>query len=146
MSTKLDKKISGFMSSKVITAKPSDGARETFFTMRTQGVRHLPVVDEDGKLVGIISDRDLRRPDWVDEAVDIAHVYKLDDNIEVRHLMTTNVLTVRTYHRISRAVDIFLEHRFGALPVLNKEGRLTGILSAMDLLRALQLLLVEARD
>ncbi|MBN2384059.1 CBS domain-containing protein [bacterium] len=134
-------KVSRFMTSKVITASPEDGIRETFFRMRQYRVRHLPVVDKDGALVGIISDRDLRRPDWVDETLDIAHAYQLDDNLDVGDMMTPHVVSVHTYDRIDKAIDLLLEHRFGALPVLNKEEELVGILSAYDLLKALNLLL-----
>ena len=56
-----------FMTRKVVTAAPEDGIRETFFRMREARIRHLPVLD-GAQLVGMLSDRDLRRPDWVDEA------------------------------------------------------------------------------
>ncbi len=138
-------KVSSFMSAKVIAARPSDGIRRTFFRMRQHRVRHMPVLDEDGNLVGFISDRDLRRPNWVDETMDIAHAYHLDDKLTVGDLMTTNVLVVHTYDTIKKAVGYFLEHRYGALPVMNKEEKLVGILSAHDLLRALDQLLDETR-
>jgi acetoin utilization protein AcuB len=124
------------MSEKLITAAPDDGARQTFFRMRQEGVRHLPVV-EDEKLVGIISDRDLRRPDWVDEAVDISHVYNLDDNQTVGSLMTPNVQAVHVYDSLHKATKIFLEQKFGCLPVLNREEELVGIVTPLDLLKAL---------
>lgn len=134
-------KVSEFMTDKVITASPNDGIRQTFFNMRAKNVRHLPVVDGDGKLVGIISDRDLRRPDWVDEAPDLSHIYKLDDELLVRDLMTPGVITVHTYDTIRKATRLLLEHGFGALPVLNKDEQLVGMLSAMDVLRAFDRLL-----
>lgn len=134
-------KVSSFMSPKVITARPQDGIRHTFFIMRQQKVRHLPVIDDEGVLVGIISDRDLRRPDWVDETLDISHGYKLEDNLLVGDLMTTNVVSIHTYDTIDKAVDVLLDRRFGALPVLNKEEELVGVLSAHDLLKALALIL-----
>jgi len=138
-------RVSSFMTAKVIAARPSDGIRRTFFRMRQHRVRHMPVLDEDGNLVGFISDRDLRRPNWVDETMDVAHAYHLDDKLTVGDLMTTNVLVVHTYDTIKKAVGYFLEHRYGALPVLNKEEKLVGILSAHDLLRALDQLLDENR-
>jgi acetoin utilization protein AcuB len=134
-------KVTQFMTPKVISAHPGDGIRKTFFKMRTENVRHMPVVDDDGKLVGIISDRDLRRPDWVDEAPDLSHMYKLDDDLTVRDLMTTQVVVVHTYDTIRKATRLLVVHRFGALPVLDKEGTLVGILSAQDLLRAFEMLL-----
>ncbi|MCA9539411.1 MAG: CBS domain-containing protein [Myxococcales bacterium] len=129
-------KVSSYMTAKVVTAAPEDGVRHTFFRMRENRVRHLPVVDEGGKLVGFISDRDLRRPDWVDEAIDLAHAYKLEDDLQVRDLMTTNLVVAHTYDPIAKIVDLLIEHRFGALPVLDKGENLVGIISAIDLLRA----------
>lgn len=136
-------KVSRYMTAKVITARPDDGVRQTFFRMRQSRVRHMPVVDEAGKLVGFISDRDLRRPDWVDEAIDVAHMYQLDDGLQVQDLMTTNVAVTHTYETISKVLEVFLERRYGALPVLNKDGELVGILSAVDLLKTLAELLDE---
>lgn len=131
-------KVSKYMTNKVIAARPEDGIREAFFLMRREGVRHLPVVDVDGQLLGIISDRDLRRPDWVDETPDLSHLYNLDDSIEVQDLMKRNVIVVHTYDTIRKATRLLLEHHFGALPVLDKEQKIVGMLSAIDLLRALE--------
>lgn len=137
--------VSRYMTQKLITAQPDDGVRQTFFRMREHAIRHMPVVDAGGALVGFITDRDLRRPDWVDEAVDVTHVYQLDDNLQVQDLMSTNVVAVRTFDDIRKAADIIRERRYGALPVLNKNGELVGILSALDLLVPLTELL-DAQD
>lgn len=131
-------RVSKYMTSKLITARPSDGSRTTFFRMREHGIRHMPVVDDEGALVGIISDRDLRRPDWVDQAPDLAHVYHLDDEMLVGDLMTPHPITVHTYDTLHRAVALLLEHRFGCLPVIDKTGTLVGIVSPLDLLRAFE--------
>jgi len=139
-------KVSNFMSSKVIHASPDDGIRMTFFRMRENEVRHMPVLDEERSLVGIISDRDLRRPEWIDEAPDLSHIYNLDDNMLVRDLMSSNVMVAHTYDTILKATKVLIEHRFGALPVLNKENEVVGILSAVDLLKALDMLLEQQRS
>ena len=82
-------RVSDYMIRKVLTAAPDDGVRETFFRMREAGIRHLPVL-EGAQLVGMLSDRDLRRPDWVDEAPDLSYDYQLDDNLSVSDLMSRN--------------------------------------------------------
>ncbi len=138
-------KVSSFMTQKVLTAHPDDGVRHTFFRMREDDVRHFPVVDNDNKLIGIISDRDLRRPEWVDEAPDISHIYNLDDELTVKDLMSTNLVVAHTYESLYKVTKVLIEHRFGALPVLNKEGELVGVLSATDLLQALEMLLAEQK-
>jgi len=139
-------KVSSFMTQKVLKAHPDDGIRHTFFRMREDDVRHFPVVDNDNKLIGIISDRDLRRPEWVDEAPDISHIYNLDDDLTVKDLMSTNLVVAHTYESLHKVTKVLIEHRFGALPVLNKEGELVGVLSATDLLQALEMLLTEQKE
>lgn len=131
-------KISHYMTPKVISANPEDGIRKTFFLMREHSIRHIPVLDENRRLIGILSDRDLRRPEWVEESLDISHIYNLDDNLVVKDLMTTDVKVVYTYDSIKKANRFFIDHRFGALPVLNKEDELVGMLSAVDVLRAFE--------
>lgn len=133
----MPRKVSEYMTRKVITVSPDTGIRESFFRMKEHSIRHLPVVDGDGKLTGIISDRELRRPNWVDEAHDIAHVYYLDDQTLVRDVMITRVHCLHTYDTLLKAVKLLLDHRIGAAPVLDKTGTLVGMLSAVDLLRAL---------
>ena len=139
-------KVSNFMTQKVLTAHPNDGIRHTFFRMREDDVRHFPVLDDDNKLVGIISDRDLRRPEWVDEAPDLSHIYNLDDDLTVKDLMSTNLVVAHTYESLHKVTKILIEHRYGALPVLNKENELVGILSATDLLQALEMLLTDQKQ
>ena len=136
-------KISHYMTPKVISAHPEDGIRKTFFLMREHSIRHIPVLDENRRLIGIISDRDLRRPEWVEESLDVSHVYNLDDNLAVKDLMTTDVKVVYTYDSIKKANRFFIDHRFGALPVLNKEEELVGMLSAVDVLRAFEDYMVQ---
>ena len=130
-------KVSEYMSPKVITANPELGIREAYFLMREEGIRHLPVVDDDGGLQGIVSDRELRRPNWVDEAPDLQHQYQLTDDMQVEDIMIKHVHLVHTYDTLSKAVKLVLEHKIGALPVLDKNNELVGMLSAVDLLRAL---------
>ncbi len=133
------------MSPKVISVNSSVGIREAFFLMREKEIRHLPIVDE-GVLVGIVSDRELRRPDWVDEAPDISHIYDLNDDLNVGDIMIKNVFCLHTYDSLSKAVRLLLEQKIGAAPVLDKDDTLVGMLSAVDLLQALDdLLSVEKK-
>ncbi len=131
-------KLPEIMTDKLITGSPDEGVREAFFRMRNNHIRHLPVVDGDWKLLGMVTDRDLRRPDWVDEAPDISHVYYLDDNLTLQDVMTRNPVVVHTYDPVQRAAQLMRENRFGALPVLNKEERLVGVVSAVDMLQILE--------
>jgi len=138
-------KISKYMSSRLVTTTKETTVKQAFLTMKTNRVRHLPVVEGDS-LVGIISDRDLRRPRWVDAMDDDwTAYYQINDETTVESVMTSNPEVVHTYERIFRAVEIFREQRYGALPVLNKNDELAGIISPHDLLGALEELLQKDR-
>lgn len=131
-------KVSNYMTPQVISIPPTMGIREAFFKMKENSIRHLPIVDEHNNLVGIISDRELRRPNWVDEAQDISHVYYLDNAMLVSDVMITRVHVIHTYDTLKKATSLLLKNHIGAAPVLDKAGDLVGMLSAIDLLRALQ--------
>ena len=128
-------KVREFMSAQVVTANLRDGLHQTWERMREHGIRHMPVLDEHEALVGIISDRDLRRPGTLDlgGAVDS---FRLDDHIKVEAAMTGAPRTVLPEDDITQALDLFLDHHFGALPVVDGDRRVLGMLSAFDLLRA----------
>ena len=138
-------KVSKYMTRRLITAAPDMSVKQAFLTMRVHRVRHLPVVDGD-KLVGIISDRDLRRPRWADALDDWTGYYQISDDIAVRDVMTANPEVIHTYDGILKAVAILRERRYGALPVLDKNEDLVGILSAQDLLAALEEVLVLGKS
>jgi acetoin utilization protein AcuB len=135
-------KVSKYMTQKLITANPDMTVKQAFLLMRTHRVRHIPVVEAES-LVGIISDRDLRRPRWADHVDDWTAYYQIDDTHTVDDVMTRNPETVRASDPILKAVRVFRDHRYGALPVLNKGSELVGILSAQDLLGALEEYLVK---
>lgn len=126
------------------TIGPDVSVEAAFIRMRSKGFRHLLVVDEN-RLVGIVTDRDLRRPDLSDEPDGWHSLYDLRDDYEVRYVMTESVHTVRPQERLEKAVDLMVEHKFGALPVVDKLGAVVGILSAHDALRAFRQALKVSR-
>jgi len=97
-------------------------------------VRHLPVTD-DGSLAGIVSDRDLR--DVVSRLVsEGAPEGSLLDR-PIADVMSTDVLSVDPETDVDEVIDLMVEHRIGALPVLTPgTDDLVGIVSYVDVLRA----------
>lgn len=138
-------KVSKYMSSQVVSIPPDMGIREAFFLMKENFIRHLPIVDKSNQLIGIISDRELRRPNWVDEAHDITHVYILDNSMHVSDVMISKVHVLHTYDTLSKAVNLLLGKGIGAAPVLDKTEALVGMLSSIDLLRALSDMIKEQK-
>jgi acetoin utilization protein AcuB len=131
-------KVSAYMTRKVISTSPGTGVRTAFFIMKENSIRHLPVIDEQRQLLGIVSDRELRRPGWVDESHDISHVYYLDDEMQVGDVMIREVHLLHTFDTLDKAVKLLLNNNIGGAPVLDKTGNVVGMLSSVDLLRALR--------
>ena len=111
--------------------------------MRARKIRHVPVLDDKRRLVGIVTDRDLRQAvlePWAEERVgDAANVLS---GTPVERVMTWGVVTVAPDAEIRQAAHIMREQRIGALPVV-RAGRVVGMLTATDLVRAVIDLLSE---
>jgi acetoin utilization protein AcuB len=111
-------------------------ARGAAEMMRTRRIRHLPVVDRDGGLVGIVTDRDVRQvlfaPAIQARARDLADALK---TVTVQDVMTRAVLTVQPETPLRDAARLMHERKVGALPVVSG-GRIVGILSETDVLKA----------
>lgn len=109
--------------------------------MRTRKIRHLPVVDAEEHLVGIVTDRDLRQvvfDPMIQERLGEA-VHALD-GLAVREVMTWGVVSVRPSSDLRETAFLMHERKIGALPVVDG-GRVVGILSETDVLAALNQIL-----
>ena len=99
-------------------------------------VRHVPIV-EDERLVGIISDRDLRglMPGTLDRMEHPERAERLLSE-PISQLMSADVISVEPDAELAEAVDLMIEHKVGALPVVEpRSGKLVGIVSYVDVLR-----------
>lgn len=128
--------VSRWMSKHVYTVKPEDAIIDAVELMRIHRIRHIPVL-ERGRLVGIISDRDVRH------ALPARRGSKgtSDDSgtalfeTRISELMTRHPITVEPQATIREAAEIVCREKIGALPVVS-DGLLVGIVSAEDLLWA----------
>jgi acetoin utilization protein AcuB len=115
------------------TAKVAEAAR----LMREGRMRHLPVVDDGNRLVGIVTDRDLRQvilDPRLRERVGTTLADRLT-GLTVQDIMTWTVITVRPEADIRHAARLLHQRKIGALPVV-KNDRLVGILTETDVIRA----------
>ena len=133
-------KVREFMTPNPQTIHPDSGVKTAYRLMRKGNFRQLPVV-EDGRLVGIITDRDIRRPGMADTFEEWAAHYRLDDSFTVRSLMTTDVVTVGVDEDLLAACRLLKKYKFNALPVMDSDGGLVGIVTLHDILDALIMLL-----
>jgi CBS domain-containing membrane protein len=99
--------------------------------MQFKHVRHLPVVDARGRLVGLVSHRDLLR--WADTAAQLRHEQR--DDLRVDQIMTRDVWSVDPEMFAASAGRVMLERKYGCAPVTDEHGRLVGIVTESDFLR-----------
>jgi acetoin utilization protein AcuB len=122
------------MTRSVVTLTSGETLGDAVNLLRTKRIRHLPVVD-DSKLVGIVTDRDVKRATpSVLSGVDRDQYDRVLETIKVGHFMTREPRTVTPKTGLKAAVEIFLDLKVGALPVVD-DGRLVGILTDIDILR-----------
>ncbi len=126
------------MTRDVITVGPEMSIIAAREIMVKNGIRHLPVVAEDDILVGIVTDRDIRTamPSTVlSEAENAAAAERLA-GIRVKDVMTARPVTVSPTQTLEDALLMMEMHKVGAFPVVDQQGRLRGIISVRDLMRA----------
>ncbi len=129
--------VQDFMPTTVTTVTPDTLVRTAYQVMRDTQIRHLPVVTNEGTLVGIITDRDIRRA----AASDVPHLAEhellsLLAQLRVQDIMTPEVVTVGGTTPLREAGQMLLQKKFGCLPVVHANHTLAGIITVTDLLRA----------
>lgn len=130
--------VSGRMSKNLITAGPDMTIFEAKKIMTEKNIRHLPIVDPAGKLVGMVSDRDVRdaMPSTLLKKADYELTLSKIMNYPVGDIMTRNPVTIYAYYTIQDTLLVMQKKKVGALPVVDEDGYLKGILSTRDLLTA----------
>ena len=127
-----------------VTAAPEATIAEVWDLMREGDIRHIPVV-QDGALVGMVSDRDLAH-------LNVARLLTAEGAEGLRRelatpvvdVMSSDVIFVEPETDLGEVVDLLIENKVGALPVIRPDTReIEGIVSYIDVLRALQELLAE---
>jgi CBS domain-containing protein len=112
--------------------------------MRSRTVRHLPVVDRGGRLVGIVTDRDLRQVIFDPRIQErMGTTPEAVRALTVREIMTWGVITARPTTEVREAARLMHERKIGALPVVERNA-VVGIVTESDLLDVLERLLRPA--
>jgi CBS domain-containing protein len=125
MKRKSQPTVEDFMSTAVITMKESDALSAAQIEMQMAEIRHLPVVDKKGHVVGVLSDRDILR-----------NLTKIDgEPTPVAKIMSHRVRTVQPTMPAAEAATLLLEHKFGCLPVVGDDEQIVGIITDTDFLR-----------
>jgi acetoin utilization protein AcuB len=125
------------MTADVATVRETDAISDARAAMFEHRIHHLPVVDEHGALVGILSTNDLLRAGPPDHFARPRDVEEAFGDRTVAEIMTTDVVSIRPTDTIERAAKLLEIGSFHALPVATEEGKVLGIVTTGDLLRYL---------
>lgn len=130
--------VSERMATDLITIDPDSTIAEAKDEMSKNSIRHLPVIDGEGMLIGIVTDRDMRdaMPSSLLKKKDYEETLAKIMNYLVSDIMTKNPLTIYGYFTIQDALLVIQKKKVGALPVVDEQGYLKGLLSTRDLLTA----------
>lgn len=125
------------MTQRVFAVRPNDDLATLRDLMVDKNVRHVPVVDDDSELVGLVSHRDLLRRSLIEQA-DVPNFVEraVLEKLTVGELMVTSVETIAPETDIREAAQLMFEHKYGCLPVV-EHRRLVGILTEADFVRFL---------
>ncbi|MBS4195042.1 acetoin utilization AcuB family protein [Lederbergia citri] len=121
------------MKKDVITLSPDDSIRTAIHLMREKNIRHLPLLNNEKKLIGLVTDRDIKSatPVFTDSE-------KMNEQLEMplSTIMMTNIITGNPLDFVEEVAVIFYDQKIGCLPILNN-GELVGIITSTDLLHTL---------
>lgn len=127
------------MKKQVVTIPPSASLFEARERMRRHDIHQLPVTGEDGGLVGILSNRDIRQatlPVALLRGVTEKEAEELLKNTTVEKVMTRKVVAATLTDTLEDAIVLLHDFRVNALPVLDSRGRVAGIITRTDALKA----------
>jgi CBS domain-containing protein len=136
---RLPEMVRAFMKPVPAVVMPTSELFDTAALMAARGIRHVPVVDAQRKVVGVVSDRDLRM------ALGNPGQFLADPGARERFremsvvsVMATPAITVRADAPITSAIEHLLDEKIGALPVVGDDGKVVGMLSYLDVIQVLR--------
>ena len=130
--------VQNWMTTDVVSVGPDTSLLKVGKLMKDHHIRRIPVVDENGQVIGIISDRDVRdaSPSKA-TTLDMYEMHYLLAELKAKNIMTAKPITVKPTDTVEQAALIMLDNKVGGLPVVDDSGKLVGIISDHDVFKAL---------
>ena len=129
--------VKNWMSKKVISIDADDSMEDAMGLLKEHGIRRLPVMKKD-KLVGIVTDRDLKKASASDATtLEIHELLYLLTKVKVKDIMTKDPITVPPDYTVEETAQVLLESKISGAPVVDENGEVVGIITQSDLFRVL---------
>jgi acetoin utilization protein AcuB len=129
--------IKDWMTKDPITISQDTSMIKAIHIMKEHRFRRLPVVAQEGKLVGMVTDRDLKEASPSKATtLDVHELYYLLAELQVKEIMSRNPISVGEEDTVERAAQMMLENTISGMPVVDRTGRIQGIITQSDIFRA----------
>jgi len=129
--------VKNWMSKNVITVDVNDSMEDAMKNLKEHDIRMLPVMKK-GKLVGIVTDRDLKKASASDATtLEVHELLYLLTKIKVKDIMTRDVITVPPDYTVEETAQVLQKNRISGAPVVDADGQLVGTITQTDLFRVL---------
>ena len=137
--TKMTKlSVRDLMTDTIFALRADDDIQMARDLMDERNVRHVPVLDEDRHLVGLVSERDLLRNMYPSTSeLPVGTQQAVLQRVKVGAIMTRDVETVEPEDDLVVAAQVMLDNKYGCVPVVIEGGRVEGILTESDFVRYL---------
>jgi acetoin utilization protein AcuB len=127
-------RVRDWMTTDVISVTPETTLPEAHRILIREEIRRLPVIDRDGRLVGIVTIGDIRGAEPSPAtSLSIWEMNYLLSTLKIDKIMTKNPVTISVDATIGEAARSMLEHRVSGLPVVDADGRVAGIITESDI-------------
>ncbi len=126
-----------WMASEPIVVDENTSIMKATQIMKENNIRRIPVV-RDGRLIGIISDRDIKEaaPSKA-TSLDVHELYYLLSEIKIKDIMTPDPITLRENDSVEKAAVIMLENRISGMPIVDDENHVIGIITETDVFKVM---------
>lgn len=130
--------ISPWMTTDPISVQPDTSLSRCQKLLKEHHIRRLPVVDEENRVIGIISDRDVKSASPSKAtSLEVHEIQYLLAEVKARDIMTPNPVCVKIHESISKVALIMLDRKIGGLPVVDDDNHLLGVITDQDIFRVL---------
>lgn len=129
--------VRNWMSRDIATIDEDDSMQDAMKLMKQKNIRMLPVL-KGGKLVGVLTDRDLKRASASDATtLDVHELLYLISKIKVKSIMSRNPITVPPELTIEETAEVLMNNKISGAPVVDDAGRIVGVITQTDIFRVL---------
>jgi len=129
--------VRNWMTQNAITVDANDSVVDATKKLKENDIRMLPVTRK-GKLVGIVTDRDLKRASASDATtLEVHELLYLISKIKVKEIMTKNPITIPPDFTVEEAAEVFMKNKISGAPVVDQKGQVVGTITKGDLFRVL---------